>query len=320
MAQILFIAFLITGLVFVGLSLFGTLIYDLSLAKINKKASDHPYSRALRKRPKILIAVKAGTNPDQLYSCLQSIAQNSYRKYEIMLSSKNNKAASSVVTALSKKYPSKKITIAKNGWRNNNKAEIMIEMSDQYLLAKNALSETAKYFGLNKNADILLAHTDIIFRYSISSLISQYEHVIKNHWQKTLSTLSRLSINNVHFKAYRGKNSQGRAVFCSNIRVYSARTQLNRSQNRRIALLFAGGFILINYLIYIAIHSHYGALLGLVWAGVCLYLALNVWSDEHISIIKKLRMFILTPMVSVLFYFRLPLKALRQLTSLQPVR
>jgi hypothetical protein len=320
MAQILFIALLIAGLAFAGLSLLGALIYDLSLAKINKKASDHPYSRALRKRPKILIAVKAGTNPDQLYSCLQSIAKNSYRKYEIILSSENNKAVSSVVTALSKKYPSKKITIAKDGWWDNNKAEIIIEMSDEYLLPKNALSETAKYFALNKNAEVLLAHTGNVFSYSISSLISQYEYVIKNHWQKTLSTLSRLNINNVHFKAYRGKNSQDRTVFCSNIRVYSAHTQLTRSQNRSAALLFAAGFILINYLIYIAVHSHYAAPLGLVWVGACAYLALNIWSDEHISIVKKLRMLTLTPMISMLFYFKLPLKALGQLTPLRPIR
>jgi hypothetical protein len=89
MSQILFITVFIAGLAYAGLSIFGSILYDLSLAKINKQARIHPYTRALRMRPKVTVIVLASSDASQLHRSLESIAKNNYRKYEIVVAAKN---------------------------------------------------------------------------------------------------------------------------------------------------------------------------------------------------------------------------------------
>jgi hypothetical protein len=315
MAQIFFICMVMLGFTIAAAGLLSSFIYDLSLAKVNKKASDHPYARAFRKRPNILIVISLDANPAQLKNCLRSIVQNNYRKYEIIINNKLNEPTRGTVDAFKKQYPSKKI-IAENGWQKfANKADIIVEMSGEQLLAKNALAETVKYFALNENVDVLTAHTENIFDYSLSSLMSRYEYVLKNQWQKALSVLFRANKTNVRFKTYRYKNKKDHIYFCSNIRVYEPRKFFTSQKNKFAAGLSSAGFILLSYLIYTAANAHYSTPLELVWCGGCFYLILNIWSDEHISFVKKFRMSILTPMISVLFYLKLPLNTLRQLAS-----
>jgi glycosyltransferase involved in cell wall biosynthesis len=282
--QILFLIILFTGLLLVIYSVLGSIIYDLSLAKINKQAIAHPFSRALRKRPKVSIIVFAENNAEQLIKCLQSIGKNNYRKYEIsVVPTYNSDEIKSTVAAFSKKHKSKKIRIINSSTKEAlaDNSEIILQLSDSLMLDKNALFETIKFFALNKDASVLIPQVSGVFKYTVSSL-----------------------------------------QFCANIKSYTNKpASLQNQQKSMLRLgLYTAGFVIVSYLIYLAFAVHYTALLALMWLGFSFFVALNIWAEEDLKLPTKISMIIIAPMISLLMYLRLPVKLLKLASSFQPVR
>jgi hypothetical protein len=323
MSQILFITVFIAGLAYAGLSIFGSILYDLSLAKINKQARIHPYTRALRMRPKVTVIVLASSDASQLHRSLESIAKNNYRKYEIVVAAKNKAPINSVVKTFKKKYPKKNIKTIKTSGNNYesivnklDKRGIAIVINDNYILGRTAISETVKYFALNQDTSILKAHITNVFDFTLPSLVRQYEYSIKNQWHKASSGLFKLNSNNDEgFTALKlSLNKDGESKFCSNIKVYERGKKHSKLIKRSIPklALIPTVFAVLSYAIYLAFASHYVALLFLVWSGFTLFLILNIWADEQFSTTEKIRLFALSPMVSFLFYITLPSKLFKQ--------
>jgi glycosyltransferase involved in cell wall biosynthesis len=323
--QILFLTILFTGLLFVIYSVLGSIIYDLSLAKINKQAIAHPYSRALRKRPKVSIIVFAENNAEQLIKCLQSIGKNNYRKYEIsVVSTDSSDEIKSAVADFSKKYKSKKIRVINSYSKEalTDNSEIILELNDSFMLDKNALFETIKFFALNKDASVLIPQVSGVFKYTVSSLLLQYEYILKNNFKKSKSALYRMDNNNGGIKAYKLFPEQPAKIqFCANIKSYTNKpASLQNQQKSMLRLgLYIAGFVIVSYLMYLALAAHYTALLALVWLGFSFFVALNIWAEEDLKLPTKISMIFLAPMISLLMYLKLPVKLLK-LASFQPVR
>jgi hypothetical protein len=319
MTQLIFIFFLIAGLACAVISLLGAIIYDIFLAKKNKLAADHPFIRAIRKRPKVSVIVLAGEDNLVLQRCLVSIARNNYRNIEIIVAAQKPIYTKKSINYFTNKYPRKKIKIAKSEWQNTVKKikspGIVVVVDDNITLEKTALSETVKYFALNQKTSILLPHCTNVFNYTISGLIHDYEVVLKNQYQKNLSLVNRSSTRHAAFTAYKETvNFTGQTNYCSNINVFTFAEPMaaRKKQTDRVhAGLILGTFAAISYIIYVALVLHYTALMALLWIGFSLFLVLNIWSEEHIRIMHKIRMLALVPMICLLFYLTLPAKALK---------
>jgi hypothetical protein len=324
--QILFLIILFTGLLLVIYSVLGSIIYDLSLAKINKQAIAHPFSRALRKRPKVSIIVFAENNAEQLIKCLQSIGKNNYRKYEIsVVPTYNSDEIKSTVAAFSKKHKSKKIRIINSYTKEAlaDNSEIILQLSDSLMLDKNALFETIKFFALNKDASVLIPQVSGVFKYTVSSLLLQYEYILKNNFKKSQSALYKMDNNKGGIKAYKLAPVQPAKIqFCANIKSYTNKpASLQNQQKSMLRLgLYTAGFVIVSYLIYLAFAVHYTALLALMWLGFSFFVALNIWAEEDLKLPTKISMIIIAPMISLLMYLRLPVKLLKLASSFQPVR
>jgi hypothetical protein len=311
MTQLLLILVLLLGFSAAGLNIFSSLVYDFSIAKINKAARLHPYAKALRIRPKISIIIIAGNNPSQLQKCLQAIAKNRYRKYEIIVASQNLTLVKKTISDFKKKHRSKKIKalkISNSSWQEVankvNSAGIYFILEDHYLIDETAISETVMYFAQNQNCDALLPHITNLFNYSLNSLVQQYEYIIQNQWQKTLSVFHKNNIPNSGFLACRKHPEKiNHIAYCSNIKVYTTGQNFApKTKNIWRIFLLLVAFITVSYALFIAFNVHYSVLIAIIWIGFSLFLALNIWSEEHINIGHKIKMLALAPMVSMLFY------------------
>jgi hypothetical protein len=320
MSQLFFILLLLIGLVLGAVSIFSSLLYDLSMAKTNKEAAAHPYSKALRKRPKVSVLVIAGNNPKQLQNCLHNITKSKYRKYEIIIATQNLSLVRKTVSDFKKKYRSKKIKVVKisnNYWQEAAKKikdpGVSIVIQDNYLLDSSAISETVVYFALNQNHEVLTAHVTNIFNYSITGLIHEYEFMIKNQWQKTLSVLHKNKAQYDGFTAFRSQvKNISQAQYCSNIKVYNDGTSpVPKNKNNLSKLLLLATLLTVSYALFVALNLHYNALIAIIWLGFLLFLALNIWSEEHLSLKQKIRMLALAPMASLLFYLTIIFRIFR---------
>jgi hypothetical protein len=326
MTQLLFILILFSGLSIVIFSVVGSIVYDLSLEKINKAAADHPYTRALRKRPFVSVILFEQNDPNNFRRSLQSILNNNYRKFEIIIVTANDfQEIKSVISGFRKKYKSKKIKVAKSADYNNsdliNNSEIIIELQDLYTLDKDAIKETVKYFALNNDITSIVPHVNGVFNYSISSLLIQNEYILKNNFKKSQSSLFKINKNSNGILAYKNNtNASKNAKYCTNIKAYTNIPDISTNQDKILlhTSLMVGSFILISYLIYLALISHYTALLALTWIGFSFFIVLNIWAEED-SIANKLKLVLLAPMISFLMYLALPLK-LFKLASSRAVR
>jgi hypothetical protein len=317
MTQLLFILFLLLGFGVAALNIFSSLVYDFSIAKINKEARLHPYAKALKIRPKITIIVLASANTSQLQKCLQAISKNKYRKYEIIVATQNLSIVKKTISDFKKKHRSKNIKALKinNGlWQEAaNKVKtpgIYFITTDHYLIDETAISETVKYFALNQKCDALSPHITNVFNYSLISLVQEYEYVIRNQWQKMLSVFHKKKLPISGFLACRTRPEKiNRIDYCSNIKVYATgQNTVPKSNNLWRIFLLLVTFLTVSYALFIALNIHYGALIAIIWIGFSLFLALNIWSEEHINIGQKIRMLALTPMVSLLFYLSIILR------------
>jgi hypothetical protein len=303
MTQLLFILVLLLGFAAAGLNIFSSLIYDFSIAKINKEARLHPYAKALRIRPKISIIILASASTSQLQKCLMAISKNKYRKYEIIVATQNLSLVKKTIADFKKKNRSKNIKalkISNDSWHevvNKIKTpEIYFVFEDHYLIDETAISETVKYFALNQNCGALLPHVTNFFNYSLISLVQEYEYVIKNQWQKTLSIFQKNRLPNSGFLACRKRPDKiNHIAYCSNIKVYTTGQNSAPKTNNfwRIFLLLVT-FLTVSYALFIALNIHYSALIAIIWSGFSLFLALNIWSEEHIKIGQKIKMLALS--------------------------
>jgi glycosyltransferase involved in cell wall biosynthesis len=333
-AQVLFIIFLVVGLGAAGFSIFGGLVYDIKLLRLNKKVRLHPYSKALRKRPLItLIVLVDANNSTYLEQCLLSIARSNYRKYEIILASNLPAARTSqAVKNLKKKYRSKKIKtvkIAGSNWQavaKKSKTEYVAVLSSSCEVDSAALSKAVQFLALRPNVNIALPHFSKLPDYTIRGLVERYNQILQNQWQKPMTLLNSARAKRNDFLIYR-KNFTGsdlRSEYCANINIFLRNSKqpaieqnmLNHAV-KSLALLLV--FIAVSYSIYLSFANHYTALLGLVWAGFSLYLAVNIWAEEYLGFSKKILMSLMAPMVCLLIFLSIP-KLLLDLASAQPAR
>jgi hypothetical protein len=327
MMQILFIIILFSGLAVVIFSVVGSIVYDLSLEKLNKVAVDHPYSRALRKRPFVSVVLIDRNDIYSLKRSLLSILKNNYRKFEIIIVSEKDIAQiKSEIASYSKKYKSKNIKVVKSANYNRsvikNNSEIILEVKASYALGKDAIKETVKYFVINKGATSLVPHVNGVFSYTISSLLMQNEYILKNNFKKSQSALLKINKNTNGILAYKNNdNAPKEFKYCTNIKAHTNNPVVDLSQEKNLLQItfLAGSFILLSYLIYLAFIAHYSALLALAWVGFSFFIALNIWAEDNLNLTNKLILILLTPMVSLLMYLSLPVK-LFKLASSQAVR
>jgi glycosyltransferase involved in cell wall biosynthesis len=327
MMQLLFIIILFAGLSVVVFSVIGSIVYDLSLEKINKTAADHPYSRALRKRPFVSVILFEQNDINSLKRSLQSVLKNNYRKFEvIVVSEKDIEQVKSEISGFRKKYKSKNIKIVKSANYNSsvlkNNSEIVLELKNIYMLDKDAIKETVNYFALNKDSTSLVPHVNGVFSYSVSSLLLQNEYILKNNFKKSQSALLRINKDNNGILAYlNNANAPTNTSYCTNIKAHTNKpaVSLNHDKNLLNTSLLAGSFILLSYLVYLAFVAHYSALLALAWVGFSFFIALNIWAEDDLTIANKLILVLLAPMISLLMYLALPVK-LFKLVSSQAVR
>jgi hypothetical protein len=335
-AQLLFIIFLVAGLAAAAWGIFGGLVYDIKLSKVNKEALAHPYSRALRKRPLVALVVLVNDdNVGYLEQCLFSIARSSYRKYEIILASSLPATRTNLaVRDFKKRYPSKKIKTVKvdgSNWAiaaKKAKAEYIASINAACEVDRSSLSNAVQFLALRPKANAIIPHISKSSDYTIRGLLNQYKQILQNQWLKPSTLLNNCKPENSNFLIYR-KGAVGDGVlriqYCANVNIYThyIKRRPNVRQSTRLfalqTLVLLVIFIAVSYSIYLSIVQHYTALLALVWTGFSLYLAINICTDEYLELNKKLSMSLMTPMVCLLFFLSLP-KLLFDSASAQPAR
>jgi len=297
--------------------LLGLLAYDFKQIRVYKKAQAHPNSRLLRARPLVSVVLHADSSQDYLESSLQSITQNAYRKYEIIIITEDARAnIKQLIRSYAKLYPSKKITLVEK--RNQSpqdligqksKGKFTLQLTAGQMLEKHSLHNCAKYLALDPEAKALKLRQKTKVDYTIAGLLQQFEEALGDQWAKIKSQMGH-------------EKSSGSGIICANQNLlphyahyFSAATIYNKPKNsiltplknsginnlfRRLAL--AAVLVLVGYYVYVDLTYKYAALLAMAWAGLLFCLGFAVWCDEHLSTLKKLQLISMAPMVSVLIY------------------
>jgi hypothetical protein len=314
--QLAFLSVISAGALIVLYQLVGSIIYDVRMVKARLEAKKHPYSKILRTRPKVNIYLKCSPGMEEVRQSLLSIVRSSYRKYEVNLVVDGRaKVVVPLLNEFKRRYPSKKISVATGNLKSrpspiSDNEEFILYIESGTIIQRDAISEAVRYFKANTRVHTLSPHITKRFDYSVGSLLGQYSSVIANQLQKPLDVFFGNSIDSPSFVFYRQSTSADSKMvkgYSSSVRVTVNGNRVERHTNVVGTTALIGLFATASYTIYLAFAKHYSALLLLVWSGFCLYLVFNVWLDESLNSVRKLKMFLLAPMVSLLFYAMLPI-------------
>lgn len=308
--HVVFITFVVLGIVGGLIYVIGLYKYDAELIKMNKKANLHPNSRILRSRPLVSILINTHGSGEQLQKCLTSVIKSNYRKYEISIySPEPNKLADNIFTKFHNRYKSKNIRLIVEDHKNwqaraaNSSGEYVLVIEDKDIIDKNAIYHAVRYFALNQKISALTINTRRVFDFSMISLVHQYEDVVKGQWRKVSSTIFSRDVEQsesfIVRRAALADKINGR--YYSHVRTNTDSRTLRPTGALVIIILFPI-FVCISYLIYLSIVYHYTSLLMIVWGAFSSFLVFSVWSDNYPSFSMRIRLTLLAPLAGLLFY------------------
>jgi hypothetical protein len=301
--------------------LVGSVVYDLKQISLQKRLKAHPKSRVLKARPLVSIVISAEGSEDNLEKCLLSIAKNSYRKYEIIITNPNfSKRIEHEANKFKKLYPKKKIKIIDYRLKKNEKrithyteGQYILFISPLYSLEKKTIHNFVSFFALNPNAESVILAINLPRIYTISNLYSQFELSLDGQVQKLKSILglknygyavvySRRKFFNYHKPM--SSNYSANTI----INLNSETTILSLLNKKSIKNLYAKSVIfavvlLAIYSTYLAVMYKYTALLVIIWTISVYFLSFGIIANDQIKFFRKIQMLLLTPMISILSFF-----------------
>jgi hypothetical protein len=311
-------------------------IFELRQAAKVSDYKHRPNRRLYRRRPMIEVVLPAN-DPLLLYECLLSLAAGRYRKFQITLVGRQQAEVKSLVAKFKGSYPSIRIqTLSKQSFSRRSgrcQVELRLLLSKPMVLDEGSLKAAAMLFATDSSLQALrpeiLAYND----YSFGGLMARFGGLLRTPARKTAELLGLY--NNAPqaliCRADKGKDtktSRGlRAEYNTGVVFYTISQTLapessitsyikpaaaprNRSLTTLLTALLTAvklcvvvlSLLLAGYAVYLALWKITAVPLFLLWAGLALYLCLSAIQSEYFSLLTKLRLIILAPVLCVPFY------------------
>ncbi len=193
--QLITIGFIGLGTAAGAFTIVGASLYDLVMASRNRNLTRRPNAGRLQKPPLLSVLVLAHNAASTIEQCLDSLAGNSARKYEvIVINSGSTDNAKELVTSFIWSHPKKSIyltTPKKPGQKaaiasglRRSSGELILVIDADNLLVPSTLKNLIRPFCLDENLNILLAHKRTVSQPTLASLTQQFEDIARSQVDK----------------------------------------------------------------------------------------------------------------------------------------
>jgi hypothetical protein len=324
---------LITSEILVGGATIAALVvvlaaswYDLR-AIVRARALSAGKKRLKSQNPSILILVYARNDAAGIVACLQSIKASRYREYQIMVCDNASTDAtlqlartykrrnkSIPLNIYSKKVQSARSEILQLAHNKAQKRDLVFIMNANDIIPPTLLGDGAAYFcsDVHLSALRLRRHADSTL--NVASLLRQYINLSLNLFRKSTS-LHTIPSNLYHADPIiiRSSSIQQDSPPDARIAAYASalivttsgdtpRQQLHIRHALIVLVACACGVGMLSYFFYTAATLRNNTLLTLSWLLVSLWCLAAIWSDEALTVSKKIELVISVPFMYFILY------------------
>jgi glycosyltransferase involved in cell wall biosynthesis len=282
------------------------------------------------RQPSVVILVYTYNNRTTLLDCLESIRNNSYDNYQIIvIDNASSDQSSRLVSTYKRTYPTtplllykrrkatNRLTALRAGYKKARIAELILVHNADSILPTATIKRSAARFITHERMSFIHLRPFVTFSYSISSLIATYLSLSKNVVKKAFPSSSTAIIDgsqgSVIMRAQLFLQAQARThslnTYNQTLTYRPLTTSLRvTSPHRRVlsALGIALGYLtvitMVTYFLITAAFLRSNSLLIISWLMVDIWFLTAIWSDEAINSRTKIELSLAVPFMYFVFY------------------
>lgn len=339
--------------------LIGSSWYDIAQTRRARQAKKTAKGQR-QARPLVSVIIYSQNQAEQTLSCLASVLKSSQRKLEaIVVNNGSSDQTKLVLKEFAKQHPKRAIRVinkrqsasleiaVKTGLRTA-KGDIILVVSAEYSLGRQALARAADAFVISQ--DVALIPALLIKDYpSTLNLWLRFKSLLNLNWQKTASLL-RPSGSGLHFGVFYGRQMAKRPKvdqdyrFASDIAlmrqpspsissssvVWHQVAVVAKKGGKKSALRpLLRGFGLVYrllalpiftwYALYLAMNQGYSYLLFMGWAIFTFLYIFVVWTSEYHTFAAKVKLTALAPAIFSLAIIMIFVEAVAKILGYIPL-